>query len=237
MRSVLRRLLPAGIRKKMYSYGTRIQDYVGGVDFASLDRGKDSFFPILVHEQAVTPSKSYLQKVHNFNLAIAQIHKIVLKPKQVFSFHNVVGEACSERGYKKSRSLHNGVLTQTHGGGLCQLAGLIYQVSLQLGLDIVERHNHSVDIYTDETRYTPLGTDATIVYPFKDVRIRNNCPFSLRFRFHIVETKISLVVESTGLVPIQNLTHQIIQEEPKKIVHTKNDRNELVAISVYGRLS
>jgi hypothetical protein len=50
----------------------------------------------------------------------------------------------------------------------------VYHIGIIAGLDIIERYNHSVDIYTDDTRFAPLGTDATVVYGYKDLRIRNN---------------------------------------------------------------
>ena len=233
MRALIRRVVPLYVRKKMCIWKMKARDYARGVEFASLDRQESSFFPIVVHKQTIMPSKNYDQKIHNFMLAVTEIQKFVLKPNQVFSFHRVVGEACQQRGYQKSRSLRNGVLTPTYGGGLCQISGLIYQVSLQLGLDILERHNHSVDIYTEETRYTPLGSDATIVYPFKDVRIRNNSSFSLRFRFCISDNNISLTVESTGFLPVHNIVFQVVETEPQKRVYTRNHHQEIVAISVY----
>lgn len=236
IRKQIRQRIPLEVRKRAYVFRCHLEDVFCGIQFASLDHFDQSFGFSLVQEQVITPSNNYAQKVHNLALAIEQIHTVIVKPEQVFSFNRIVGEASPKRGYQRSRSLHNGVLVQTYGGGLCQLAGLIYQVSLQLGLEILERHNHSVDIYTDETRYTPLGSDATIVYPFKDMRIRNNSPFFLRFRFHIMEHKISITVEGTGPMSLHDITHQVIQTEPKKIVHTKNSHNEIVAISIYDEL-
>jgi vancomycin resistance protein VanW len=61
---------------------------------------------------------------------------------------------------------------------LCQLSSIIYHTALRTGLDILERHPHSCDLYWghDEQRYTPLGSDATVAYGYKDLRVRN--PFS-----------------------------------------------------------
>ena len=237
MRRLFRRLIPFRIRKKIHVWKHRVEDCVQGIQFASLDTEEVDFEVLLIHEQAIMPSKNYSQKVHNFQLAIDQIETVVIKPNQVFSFNHIVGEGCAERGYQKSRSLNKGVLIQTYGGGLCQLAGLIYQASLQIGLNVIERHNHSVDIYTDDTRYTPLGSDATISYAFKDLRIQNNHSCSFRFRFQITDHKISLSIESTDPVPVHNVVYQIVQTEPQKVVHTKNHHHETVAISVYDQLS
>ena len=69
------------------------------------------------------------------------------------------------------------------GGGLCQLSGLAYELGLRAGLAVVERHPHTQDLYTEATRFTPLGLDATVVYGHKDLRLRNDrhAPLALRF--------------------------------------------------------
>ena len=53
------------------------------------------------------------------------------------------------------------------------MASLLYELGLRAGMHIVERHPHSRDLYTPETRFTPLGLDAAIVWGFKDVRWKN----------------------------------------------------------------
>ena len=72
-----------------------------------------------------------------------------------------------------------------YGGGLCQLSGLLYHLAITAGLNVVERHPHSVDLYTEETRYTPLGADATTAYGYKDLRLLNNLKIPLCFRIKI----------------------------------------------------
>ena len=100
-------------------------------------------------------------------------------------------------------------------------------------MEIVERYNHSIDIHTDEDSDSPLGADAAIAYPFKDLRIRNNDVHSFRFQFQLLENTISLTVEGTGFVPKQEIVYQVFERGAQKVVHTKNHHNELVAISVY----
>ena len=51
-----------------------------------------------------------------------------------------------------------------------------------------------------------------------------------------MEHKISITVEGTGPMSLHDITHQVIQTEPKKVVHTKNSHNEIVAISIYDEL-
>jgi vancomycin resistance protein VanW len=87
-----------------------------------------------------------------------------------------------------------GKLRPDYGGGLCQLSGLIYYASLMAGLKILERHAHSRDIYDDQTRYAPLGSDATVAYGFKDLRVLNIYSFPVCFRVSITSDKAACQV-------------------------------------------
>ena len=113
------------------------------------------------------------------------------------------------------------------------ISGEVNSTIKKLGMEIVERQNHSIDIHTDEHRDSPLGADAAIAYPFKDLRIRNNHDYSFCFRFQLLEDTISFTVEGTGFVPKQEIVYQVFERGAQKVVHTKNHHNELVAISVY----
>ena len=57
-------------------------------------------------------------------------------------------------------------------------------------MEIVERHNHSIDIYTEKTRYSPLGADATVVYGYKDLRLINNFHFPIKFDLTIADNHL-----------------------------------------------
>jgi len=85
------------------------------------------------------------------------VNNLLVPPEAIFSFWHVVDRPTGARGFVPGRSLLGGELRPDYGGGLCQLSGIIYYSSLIAGLDILERHPHSRDIYDDQTRYTPLG--------------------------------------------------------------------------------
>jgi vancomycin resistance protein VanW len=81
------------------------------------------------------------------------------------------------------------------------LSGGIYHLSLTAGLRILERHAHSVDIYDDATRYTPLGADATVAYGFKDLRIENTLPAPICFRIAIGSDDMTFAICSVSAIP------------------------------------
>jgi len=86
------------------------------------------------------------------------------------------------------------------GGGLCQLSGLLYYVSLVAGLEVIERHAHSRDIYDDQTRYAPLGSDATVAFGFKDLRVLNTTPLPICFRVLVSHEMVRCDLCSPGSI-------------------------------------
>ncbi len=135
-------------------------------------------------------------KLKNLQIAIAAIEQVEVWPQEIFSFWQAVPAPYRRNGYLESRSIIDGVLQSSVGGGLCQLSGMLYYMSLKADLKIVERHPHSRDIYTEAERYTPLGSDATVVYGYKDLRIQNPLDQVLQFSFQIKTDRLLLLLRS-----------------------------------------
>jgi vancomycin resistance protein VanW len=166
--------------------------------------------------QHIKPSATFSNKLYNLRLASGKISRYVVMPGQVFSFWHIVGNP--GRQFKKSRSIINGSLSEEAGGGLCQVSGIVYYAALQAGLHIVERHNHSVDIYTDETRFTPLGTDATVVYGYKDLRVRNNFSFPVRFCLEVSGSTITVHLQAPQKLHTKTLFFNVGQNGSNTVV-------------------
>lgn len=184
--------------------------------------------------QEIKPSQTFENKLHNILLASKRINKYILEPNQIFSFFKVVGNP--NQDFKKSRTLVNGQLVEENGGGMCQVSGIIYQISLIAGLEILERHNHSVDIYNNETRFAPLGCDATIVYGYKDLRIKNNLPFPVRFKIEIKESFIHVNLLSVDAIEEKELLFESKLDKEFITVNVLNNDRRLLNQSKYKRM-
>ena len=57
--------------------------------------------------------------------------------KQYLNLVRELTHQSKEKGFMESRSIINGKIIPTVGGGLCQLAGLIYYASLKANLQIL----------------------------------------------------------------------------------------------------
>lgn len=146
--------------------------------------GKPMDYSISV-SQPFKPSSTLESKKHNLREAASRINKVTVMPGEVFSFWRVVGNPNNAKRFREGRSIHGSEVTTDLGGGLCQASGIIHHLALMGGLKVLERHNHSIDLYTDETRFAPLGTDATVFYGYKDLRLENDGNAPIRFDLEI----------------------------------------------------
>lgn len=144
--------------------------------------------------QQVRPGATLEAKLHNMRKAIQRLDKLEIPPNGILSFWQIVGNPGERQGFLPGRNIINGQLVVDYGGGLCQLSSAMYELALRTGMEVLERHAHSTNVYTPETTYTPLGLDATLAYGYKDLRVRNNFSFPVCFSFELVETDLKVAL-------------------------------------------
>jgi len=108
-------------------------------------------------------------KVANLRRACRALDGLAIPAGATFSFWRQVGRPTATRGFTEGRALKLGCMVPSVGGGLCQLSNALFDVALQAGCDIVERHAHS--------RLVPgstaaPGRDATVAWNYVDLRFR-----------------------------------------------------------------
>ena len=113
------------------------------------------------------PSSS--NRIHNVHLMAQYIDGTIIEPGKVFSFNGSVGPRTSERGFLEGQMIVGSLLLPAIGGGVCQTATTLFNNAWELGLPIVERHNHSFYI-----SHYPLGRDATVSWGGPDFKFRND---------------------------------------------------------------
>lgn len=215
----------------------QVNDAVSGTAFRWA-QGKTADFQAFPHYievvQPFMPSPLLDNKIHNLNLAIRQLHLLQWEPQRTLSFWHLVGEASAERGYREGRNLIAGKLQQDFGGGLCQLSGILYHLALLANLHIVERHHHSRDIYREEERFTPLGSDATVVYGYKDLRLENNLSVPLVLWLQVTETTLTARLHAAQQLNPQRLVFERQYADTSVTVRALAGDGRLVGISHYA---
>jgi vancomycin resistance protein VanW len=199
----IRALLPNSFKLKFRLIKRFLSDR--SINFAVKSNSKKTFPNSISTTQEIKQGAFFENKVQNIKTESLKVESIIINHNQVFSFWKIVGSPTKKNGFKKGRNIIKGKISEEIGGGLCQLSSILYITSLKANLEILERHNHSVDIYKEEERFTPLGADATVVYGYKDLRIKNNYDFPIQFRFSYIENQIICILESFEKIDEMNL--------------------------------
>jgi vancomycin resistance protein YoaR len=113
------------------------------------------------------PSSS--NRIHNVHLMARYIDGTIIEPGESFSFNGRVGPRTAERGFREGQMIVGSLLLPAIGGGVCQTATTLFNNAWELGLPIVERHNHSFYI-----SHYPLGRDATVSWGGPDFKFKND---------------------------------------------------------------
>lgn len=112
-------------------------------------------------------------KITNLKIAINNLNGLVIKPGEVFSYWQLIGNPTKKKGYVDGMILRDGKMLSGVGGGLCQLSNLIYWMTLHTPLHVTERWRHGYDVFTDVNRKQPFGSGSTCAYPNIDLQIKN----------------------------------------------------------------
>ncbi len=229
VKRTLKKLLPASLKIALHQTKNNFRDWRRGHVFSKPK--SHAYPPVFTLTQDLKHTDA---KTHNLKLATGSIAKVVVEPGEVFSFWKAVGPATKKRGYVSSRSLLDGEIRESIGGGLCQLAGMVYYGALHLPTQIIERYPHSLDIYTPETRFTPLGSDATVAYGYKDLKVKNTSDQPLAFSFEISQDKITLHVHSDKPLDALDVSFAPEVAAPNRVAVSTWVNGEKVAHSDYG---
>ena len=110
----------------------------------------------------------------NLGRAAELVNGTVLKPGDVFSLNEIVGERTAENGFTKGFIISDGVYAEDFGGGVSQVATTTFNAMFFAGLEDVEHKPHS--FYID--RY-PVGREATVAWPSVDLKFKNDTAYGV----------------------------------------------------------
>ncbi|MBN2663428.1 MAG: VanW family protein [Bacteroidales bacterium] len=234
----MKKYIPNRIKLNLKVLLRFLNDLIKGylTKFASKNPNTTDFQYKVDLTQDFKPTSSRNNKIINIKLASQKINEIVINPTEIFSFWKTIGKPSKRKGFTKGRNLIQGELKVDYGGGLCQLSGMIYYAALLSNLEILERHNHTVDLYTDEERFAPLGSDATVVYGYKDLRIRNNYSFPVRFKLTVNKDNLHVALLSPEKINEVEILFETEFNNNKIEVKTMKE-NKIIAKSIYKKKS
>jgi vancomycin resistance protein YoaR len=141
--------------------------------------GIDDISTVLGHHLTKFP---VTDRDRNFNLKLAasKLNGVVLPPSEEWSFNTTVGERSEKEGYKIAHVITAGEMVDGLAGGTCQISTTLFGAAFFAGLDIVKTTNHS-----RPSAYTPLGFDATVVWPNTDLKLKNPYDFPVVIHYRV----------------------------------------------------
>ncbi len=149
-------------------------------------------------------------KVANVKLAARRFDGVMLAPGDMVSWHRTLGPPLAMRGFRLGPELHCGQMAVGLGGGVCQVANMLFWLGLHGGLSIVERHRHSYDLFPDQNRDVPFGCGATVFYPNCDLKLRNTTDGVVVFRFTVCGEALEGSLHSHSQ---PNLSYRIVERQ------------------------
>lgn len=205
---MLRRAVPLAVRRAVAVLRRALRDRLDGTH-ARLARTLappwDQPSAVCI-TQTIKRSPLWEGKLANLQRGAAMLDGVKISPGEVLSFWHWIGRPSAARGYAVGRAIRDDVATGDPGGGLCQLSGMVYELGLRGGLTVVERHAHSRDLYeAEEDRFTPLGLDATVVWPWKDLRLENRLEVAVVLRLGVEGLVLKASLQADGAVLEQAL--------------------------------
>ncbi len=143
-------------------------------------------------------------RLQNVRTGAKKFNGVLLKPGQVFSFGEYLGEVSAATGYAPGLIILGDHEEKAYGGGLCQVSSTAYRAALLAGLPILQRTNHAFAISYYTAPYGVPGVDATIYYPQVDMKFLNDTGHyiliqtqmsgtTLKFYFYGTKTKSGVI--------------------------------------------
>ncbi len=124
-------------------------------------------------------------RVHNLQICAGVLNGMEIAPGAEFSFNGAVGERTREKGYEEASILVEGKREMAIGGGLCQISSTIFNAAEAAGMEILERHDHTGEVY-----YVEVGRDAAISFGEQDFRFRNTRNTPVRMEISVENTQV-----------------------------------------------
>ena len=81
----------------------------------------------------------------------------------------------------------NGKFEQGIGGGICQASSTIYNAAIMANMEIVERYCHAY-----QSSYVPAGRDATIDYPYLDLKLSNPTDYPMYMQCYMEDAYLTV---------------------------------------------
>lgn len=158
-------------------------------------------------------------RITNIGRAAELINGSIVKPDEIWSLNDTVGERTVKNGFVRGFIIKQGVFVEDLGGGVSQSATTTFNAVFFSGLKDVEHHPHSLYI----GRY-PAGREATVAFGSKDLRFQNDSGRGVYIQAKAVPGSIEVTMWGTKVYGIESISGPRRNiTSPKSIESTDED--------------
>ncbi|WP_343662627.1 VanW family protein [Chryseobacterium mucoviscidosis] len=213
MRQQLRKLLPHGFKLQLKLLRRYINESKTQYSYPKYYSSENIEEYKTELRQIIRKGEFYENKLHNLKIVGEKINHLIIHPNEVFSFWKLIGKPNEKNNFKEGRNLIKNSISSDFGGGICQFSSILYFLALQSGLKIIERFPHSIDIYKDHERFTPLGSDCTVVYGYKDLQFQNTLSFPVQLQCFVSDEELSVCFLSPEEIVLNTINFSYSETE------------------------
>ena len=140
-----------------------------------------------------TPYDSGQPRVTNLRKASEILNGTIIPAGGTLSLNKVLGKRTTDRGFVAAPMVADGLLVDSVGGGVSQLATTLFNAAFFAGFELNEHTAHQ--LYFD--RY-PVGREATISWPLPDLKVTNNWKAAALVRVFNGSSGVTVAIYSTS---------------------------------------
>lgn len=128
-------------------------------------------------------------RLHNIEKGVNLLDGYKISAGSQFSFNDIAAPYTRSNGYALGPIINYTSDKKTgYGGGICQVSTTLYNVVLQLPMEIVRSQPHS----SRGIDYAPVGFDAAVGNGGLDFTFFNNAPYAVRMRVNVWDGVITV---------------------------------------------
>lgn len=161
---------------------------------------------------------------HNIERSANTLDNWVIEPGQSIQYQDIAKMTDDKYGLDPAPIIEKGKFVLGIGGGLCQTSSTMYNAALLSGLEIVERHAHSLPV-----SYVPLGLDATYSNNGPDLIIRNNTEGDIVWKTTVTDKTVTIRVygQKQPGITYEMETRVVKEVQPDTVYELENVSKEL----------
>ena len=199
--------------------------------YTGLKKDADGDYPYKIAEYSTHYNANNETRTANVRASAKKVNNIVVPDGYVFSFNQVVGKRTVIAGFEEASVIRDGEFVDGLGGGICQTSSTIFEAVLRANCKIVERTNHSLEVF-----YVPLGGDATVDWGSKDFQFKNNLGTDIRLSMTCSDGTLTCSVWAKEKVDVGEVKIDITQEgEDYILTRTVNGEKNYETKSRYDK--